>query len=863
MTAASFSPQNRDAELGVIGSALIDNLSLIETAPIVKPDHLASEDTRIVWRHVLMLHMEGNPVDQITLAEALKQSGEFTKVGGDLFILGCLRSVPNARHASRYAQHIVDKAAARSLLTACDEITARISSGEDTAESLIAEAQRKIMDVADSSVATQYIDIRDSVLDRVEAIKQRRDQGWTIPGISTGYPEVDEYIGGLQPSHVIVLAARPAIGKTSFALNIADHVATDQGIAVGVASLEMSKGELEEKVLVARARVPGKRVKRGQNLQPAHISRLEAAAHTIAMGAPILVDDTFTMGSIQLLSLARKMKSQQNIGLFVLDYIQLVAAESEKDSRQEQVTKISRSLKAIAKTLQIPVLALAQLNRNLESREDKRPMLADLRECVAGDQTVIDSRTGVPRVIKSLVDSQSFPQTVSMTSDYKVSNSDVAEVWPSGVKQLYRVRTKSGRVLRCTEKHRLFTFDGWRELKDIQCGERIAVPRWIPEPTSPVAGLTVDEARLLGYLICCGSYIKHRSVGYTKDDPEMVDEVRQIAYRRFGITAKDKKQRGAAEDITLSVEGAVSGQNPLIEWLKELGIHGQYSHEKVIPDLIYQLPNEILKEFIGTLIAGDGTVMFRSNGKSGLVRFVSSSETLARSLQHLLLRFGVVSSVSDPYRNTLSKRDLWSVSVGEADAIIELDRHITLPGRKGEKLRNLASMLKQSNRNAHIDRMPLQLTSAVHHEKERAGLSWSELEYRCQGKEMCRSDLLKVADKLDNQTFRDLAMSDILWDEVDSIAIDAMEETFDMRVPEHSNFMPSLVVTHNSGAIEQDADICMFLYRGEVYGETNEGSTELIVAKNRHGEPGTIFLNFHKQSTQFVSVGVMEESPVF
>ena len=632
---------------------------------------------------------------------------------------------------------------------------------------------------------------------------------------------------------------------------------------VAVFSLEMPREQLATRMVCAEGRVDLGKMRQGF-LQKEDWERLTAAGDYLAR-LPIWIDDSPGLTVLDLRGKLRRLQNEWNrvateieperrVGLVVIDYLQLMKGREGVASREQEISEISRELKHIAKEFRVPVIALSQLNRSVETRttKDKRPQLSDLRECLTGDQVVPDARTGELVTIRDIAAGRRTVVYGLQETDLRTGSAPVTMAWSTGVKPVFRVRTASGRTIRATANHPFRTIDGWVRLDSISPGDRVAVPRQVPQHTSVINTHSADELRLLGYLISDGHYGKNRSVGYVKADPVLVQDVRRIAYERFGILAKDHKCKGEAEQVELTTEQGGPGCNPVIEWLKLLEIHGQLGPQKHIPTSVFRCSNDLLGIFLGALWAGDGSVVPKKEG-GWILKFSSTSMRLLEETQWILTRLGIVFSRGKCERNSKSTMDISTISIGESDAILRFAEVVEMKGIKGEKLAIAAAYAEASGRNARLDRLPLAVTERVFVAKSAAGMSWADLGYRCQGKEMCRSDLARVATKLGRDDLAALAVSDVLWDTVEEILPDGEEETFDLRVPGLNNFVVGNFFAHNSGAIEQDADTIIFLFRPDYYDPNTDlkGICELIIAKQRNGPTGKVLTRFAASYTRF------------
>jgi replicative DNA helicase len=379
-------PQNLEAEQGVLGSILLDNDSLHEIIPILKVEHFYRDSHQVLYRAIRDLYDLGRPVDAITLADELVRRGEFEKVGGDDALTQVLTSVPNAANARYYASIVRQKAISRELIEAANEVLRDGYSNSFTAEQLLESAESRIFGIAEDQVQGQTSDLGDVVNDAMARISRRAEERHPITGVPSGFFELDDLTSGFQGSQLIILAARPSMGKTALALNVSEHVVVDCKMAALFVSLEMGELELAERLLCSRSRVDGHKLRTGRNLGPRELAMLGRGYDELRSGGTLMIDDTPARNMLQITANARRLKLRNDIKLIIVDYIQLIDAEDGRDSRQEQIAKISRRLKTLARELNVPVIALSQLNRAVESREDRRPRMADLRESGAIEQ---------------------------------------------------------------------------------------------------------------------------------------------------------------------------------------------------------------------------------------------------------------------------------------------------------------------------------------------------------------------------------------------------------------------------------------------------------------------------------------------
>jgi replicative DNA helicase len=381
-------PHNLDAEASVLGSILLDNDAYHQLEGTVRAEMFYKEAHRKIFSAMEDLISRGSPVDTITIVEELRVRGQIDEVGGVAYLIGLADAVPTSVYADHYARIVVEKATLRSLIFAAGKIMQLAYDESGPAGELLDKAEKLVFDVATAKRMDRFFGMKELVNDTFELIENLAKGGGINSGVKTGFRELDEMTTGLQPGSLNVLAARPSMGKTAFALSIAQNVAIRGGKTTAVFSLEMPAVQLVLRMLCSEARVDMNRVRLGQ-LQDRDFERLVNAADKMAK-APIFIDDAPDLNVIELRSRARRLMAEHDLGLIVIDYMQLMQSAPGRnnggDNRQQEISNISRGLKALARELNIPVMVLSQLSRQVESRPNHRPMLSDLRESGAIEQ---------------------------------------------------------------------------------------------------------------------------------------------------------------------------------------------------------------------------------------------------------------------------------------------------------------------------------------------------------------------------------------------------------------------------------------------------------------------------------------------
>lgn len=377
-------PQSVEAERAVLGSLLLLPEVCDEVALIIRPDDFYDEANGCIFRHILSMHENGRPVDPQLLIQSLKDSGEFDLVGGAAYLLEMSQEVATAAHAEHFARIVRDKGVLRSLIHAGTDIIQESSDPTVDAREMLSRAEERVFRILDSKGDTKTKDVKDVINDCVKRMEARKEHSRAQGAVDTGFIDFDEKIGGLRNSELVILAARPSMGKTAMALNIVEHSALISSMPTLVVSLEMSSIELGDRLLSAHARVSGSKLRAGHLNSAEQNSIVKAASEYYA--APLFIDDSPSRNMTEISATARRLKRRENLALIVIDYLQLIEPDNSRDPRQEQVSKISRRLKGLARELDIPVLCLAQLNRQVEASRDNKPQLSHLRESGAIEQ---------------------------------------------------------------------------------------------------------------------------------------------------------------------------------------------------------------------------------------------------------------------------------------------------------------------------------------------------------------------------------------------------------------------------------------------------------------------------------------------
>jgi replicative DNA helicase len=469
-------PHNLDAEQALLGAIMLKPESMHDISVSVYPESFYADKHREIFSAMLDIFTKSNPIDLLSVTHKLKDRNALDKVGGASYLTELIETVPAASNANYYAEVVQDKAVLRGLIRAADDI-AEIGFGnpEDVDEALD-NAEKKIYQVTQSPTAQKFTPIKNSLgeaWDRLDRLHNAQDE---IRGVQTGFPALDNLLAGLQKSDLILLAARPSVGKTSFALDIARNAACIYNTPVGFFSLEMSSQQLVDRMLAAEAKVDAWKLRTGKLSTDEEFSLVQEAMGRLA-DAPIHIDDQPGNSILKMRSAARRLKNEHGLGLIVVDYLQLMMPTNMKyhDSMVQQVTEISRALKIMARELDVPVLALSQLSRAVEQRGGK-PRLSDLRDsgCLAGDTLVVRADTGERVPINELVGKENVP-LLSLDGEYRLLPAIASRVFSSGRKRVFALTTRSGRRIKASGNHPFLTFAGWQRLDALEEKDHVAV----------------------------------------------------------------------------------------------------------------------------------------------------------------------------------------------------------------------------------------------------------------------------------------------------------------------------------------------------------------------------------------------------
>ncbi len=377
-------PYNLEAEQSVLGSMLLSPDAIMVAMEQLRSEDFYKESHRRIFEVIVKLNEDREPVDLITVTEVLRSGKILEQIGGVTYLTNLTETVPTAANIAHYCKIVEEKALIRRLINTASGILSMAYDSKNEINELLDEAERRIFDIAQKQRVENFHHIKDILFDTFERIEELYNSESGITGVPTGFPDIDEKTSGFQPSDLILIAARPSMGKTALALNIAQNAAIRFKIPVGIFSLEMSKEQLVQRMLCSESNVDSHKLRTGR-LNEDDWPRLAQAMGPLSE-APIYIDDTPGISSLELRTKARRLKAEKGLGLVIIDYLQLMSGRGNSENRQQEISEISRSLKALARELSLPVVALSQLSRAPEMRSDHRPILSDLRESGSQEQ---------------------------------------------------------------------------------------------------------------------------------------------------------------------------------------------------------------------------------------------------------------------------------------------------------------------------------------------------------------------------------------------------------------------------------------------------------------------------------------------
>lgn len=857
-------PQDLAAEQSVLGGMLLSKDAIADVLERLRPGDFYRPAHQNVYDAVLDLYGRGEPADAVTVAAELDRRGLLRRIGGAPYLHTLISTVPTAANAGYYAGIVAEKALLRRLVEAGTRVVQYGYAGAEGADvnEIVDRAQAEIYDVTERRTSEDFIALEDLLQPTMDEIDAIASSGGISRGVPTGFTELDEVTNGLHPGQMIIVAARPGVGKSTLGLDFMRSCSIKNRLASVIFSLEMSKSEIVMRLLSAEAKIKLADMRSGR-MSDDDWTRLARRMSEISE-APLFIDDSPNLTMMEIRAKARRLSQKADLRLIVIDYMQLMTSGKKFESRQQEVSEFSRNIKLLAKELSVPVVAISQLNRGPEQRTDKKPMVSDLREsgCLTAATRILRADTGAEVTFGELMRTGERPLVWSLDEHKRMVARPMTNVFPSGHKEVFKLRLASGREVEATANHPFLTFDGWTALGDLSVGDRVAVPRRVPEPVHTVR-LPDEEVVLLAHMIGDGSCVKRQRIRYASIDEENLSAVARAA-THFGVTAV-RDDYPAARVTTLRLPAPYrlthGKRNPVAAWLDRLGLFGKRSHEKFVPDEVFALPNDQAALFLRHLWATDGSVRWDAKVRQGRVYYASTSRRLIDDVAQLLLRFGILTRI---YRaRKAGYRDGWHLQIQGAENQLRFLRHIGVNGAKDIAAREVIGNLETVVRNTNADTVPREVWLDVRH-----SLTANNMTHRAfataMGTKFCGSTMWKHAPSrgrlhraaalFEDRELHDPATNDVFWDRVVEITSIGYQDVYDGTVPGTSNFVAQGISVHNS--LEQDADMVILLHRPDAFerDDPRGGEADLILGKHRNGPTKTITVAHQLHLSRFTNM---------
>lgn len=792
-------PNSRELEARLLGAIVEWPRLFREVVDIIKSEDFWSKEHRCVFEKMVELYGRGIEPSWLVLMDSFKDGPIREYVRALTEVMPC-----SPEGARGVAKKLKEYSLRRNALSYAGEL-AELAYKETPIATLIEKTEEKATEWAKGIGRAVTFYTMDSLAWGFTTMLERWIAG-ERDFLPTGFAVMDK-MGGFKPSDLILLAGRPAMGKTSCALSIAVRVAK-QGHRVYFASLEQGPSGISSRIFSQLSGVSAFDAEMGRSTSFDYDKMKQAVSdhHNL----PIVFDFQALMRSTELVSRVREADAISPVDLVIIDYLGLFADVHEGENIVHNIGKITKTLKGLARELQVPVMALHQLSRDVEKRQSKVPILADLRDCLVGGTLVYDGETGQRLPIERVVEGSGV---VTWGKDFNLVSRGVVGAWATGDKPVCRLTTRTGREIVASANHRFLIHRSrldrsWRPLSEIKPGDRIVVPRRYP-PTGKNT-LTKAQAVLLGWILGDG-WIGNYRVELTVASEKEARLAKCLADKAWGLTAQIYPGRKDSLRVGMSVRQGRVGKgenrlpNPLVRWFKEQGLTGKVAADKFVPPEIFMQSPDIIGAFLRGLFHADGTAPKRPEKKGIGLKFSSVSEQLARDVLHLLVRLGVVGRL---YKTSMkvagfrtANQYMWEVNIGGYQ---EVNKFVAYSGFLLDK--NVAF------------------------------------------RKRCRFPGLYMAKSIAKNGM-------YFFDEVKEIEFLGVRPTYDLEVDGPPFFCANDILVHNSGNLEQDADMVIFLHRAAYYDKEGKhdqsGVCDVIYAKHRNGPTGRVRLFFNAPLTSF------------
>jgi len=1000
-------PQDAAAEQAVLGGMLLSKDAIADVLERLRPGDFYRPAHQNVYDAILDLYGRGEPADAVTVAAELDRRSLLRRIGGAPYLHTLISTVPTAANAGFYAGIVAEKALLRRLVEAGTRVVQYGYAGAEGADvtEIVDRAQAEIYDVTEGRTSEDFVALEDLLQPTMDEIDAIASNGGLARGVPTGFVELDEVTNGLHPGQMIIIAARPGVGKAlavdtplptptgwttmgdvavgdwlvgadgkptqvvaatdvmlgrpCYAVEFSDGtvivadgshqwptgygirttaelrcgmdtiaaagsmapysgrgtttlmapvlqldavrrvrtvavrcVQVDNGahlylagrgmvpthnstlgldflrscsikhqMASVIFSLEMSKSEIVMRLLSAEAKIKLTDMRSGR-MSDDDWTRLARRMSEISE-APLYIDDSPNLTMMEIRAKARRLSQKAGLKLIVVDYMQLMTSGKKYESRQQEVSDFSRSLKLMAKELNVPVVAISQLNRGPEQRTDKKPMISDLREsgCLTANTRILRADNGAEVTFGELIRTGERPLVWSLDERKRMVARPMTNVFPSGHKEVFKLRLASGREVEATANHPFMAFDGWTSLGELKVGDRLAVPRRVPEPVH-TQRMDDSEVILLAHMLGDGSCVKRQPIRYASVDEANLAAV-TISAEHFGVTAV-RDEYPAARVTTLRLPAPYrlthGKRNPIAVWLDGLGLFGKRSYEKFVPKEVFALPNDQIALFLRHLWATDGSARWDAKLELGRIYYASTSRRLADDVMQLLLRLGVQSRVTKMRK--AGYRDCWHLRVDRAENQMAFLTKIGVHGARGKSAQTVLTKLAGRERRGGADTVPKEAWHQV-----RNILCYKRITHRefaaAMGIQSCgsmwkhpmsRTRLHRAAAALEDRDLHNLATNDVFWDRIVEIISIGEHDVYDGTVPGTNGFVAQGISAHNS--LEQDADMVILLHRPDAFerDDPRGGEADLILGKHRNGPTKTITVAHQLHLSRFANM---------
>jgi replicative DNA helicase len=557
-------PQAVPLEEAVLGALMLDKDALNTVIDVLEPESFYLDAHQLIYRAMKRLFERSQPIDLLTLTEELKKTAHLEAIGGPYYLVELTNKITSAANIEFHARIISQKFIQRELIRISTDMIR--DAYEDTTDvlELLDAAEKGLFGIAEKNMSRSYDSMSTLASKALKQIAELKGKEDGLTGVPTGFTDLDRLTSGWQPSDLIILAARPGMGKTSFVLSLAKNAAVDYKKGVAIFSLEMASIQLAMRLISMESEIPLNKMRNGQ-MTPEEFTQLNKAIESIS-DASIYIDDTPGINIFELRAKCRRLKMLYNIQIIIIDYLQLMSGggDNQRGNREQEVSAISRALKGLAKELNVPVIALSQLSRAVEVRGgSKRPQLSDLREsgCLTGDTLIMDAITGKKIPIKTLAE-RSIQQplhVLGMGHDLRIASQTMVKVFYSGRKQVFALKTATGRLIKASANHPFFKKEGWTALEHLRPGDQIAVPRQVkknPDPQiqwdliqsiTPLGVEDVYDATVPGvHNFIANDFIVHNSI---EQDADIVSFIYRPEYYQITEDEQGQSLKGIAEII--------------------------------------------------------------------------------------------------------------------------------------------------------------------------------------------------------------------------------------------------------------------------------------------------------------------------